>query len=217
MNPVTTPMVDLPYPRLALIVDGFTDDTRASRAMEAVKAGVRWVHLRDHEAGPDAFREAVHALVSRLRAADENVTITINSHVDVADALGLGAHVGWRGPPVPKARDLLGPGALIGYSAHEHVEAEGDRTQGVDYYFFSPVFPTSSKPDQPPTGIGPLRAFCQTAAPIPVLALGGITPERVSVCREVGACGVAVLSGIMDVDTPRAAARAYLRALAERA
>ena len=58
-------MVDLPYPRLALIADGFTDDTRASRAVEAVKAGVRWVHLRDHEAGPDAFREAVHALVSR--------------------------------------------------------------------------------------------------------------------------------------------------------
>lgn len=206
-------MVALPYPRLALIADGFKNDARADRAVEAVEAGVRWVHLRDHDAGPDAFREAAHALVPRLRAAAEDITITINSHVDVADALELGVHVGWRGPPVPKARELLGPDALIGYSAHEHVEAEGDRTQGVDYYFFSPVFPTSSKPDRPPTGVGPLRAFCQTASPVPVLALGGITPERVSVCREAGARGVAVLSGIMDVDTPRAAARAYLRAL----
>ena len=93
------------------------------------------------------------------------------------------------------------------------MEAEGDRTQGVDCYFFSPIFPTSIKPDQPPTGMGPLRAFCQAAAPVPVLALGGITPRRVSVCREAGARGVAVLSGIMDVETPRAAARAYLRAL----
>ena len=210
-------MADLPYPRLVLIADGFTDDTRADRAVEAVEAGVRWVHLRDHDVRPDAFMEAAGSLVLRLRAAAEDVTVTINSHVDVAKELGLGVHVGWRGPTVPTARDLLGPDALIGYSAHEHVEAEGDRTQGVDYYFFSPVFPTSSKPDQPPTGIGPLRAFCQTASPVPVLALGGITPERVSVCREAGARGVAVLSGIMDVDTPRAAARAYLRALAEHA
>lgn len=208
-------MVDLPYPRLVLIADGFTDDARADRAVTAVEAGVRWVHLRDHEAAPEAFLGATRSLVSRLRAAAEAVTITVNGRADVANELDLGLHVGWRGPTVPEARDVLGPETLIGYSAHEHVEAEGDRTQGVDYYFFSPVFPTSSKPNQPPTGIGPLRAFCQTAAPVPVLALGGITPERVSVCREAGARGVAVLSGIMEVDTPGAATRAYLRALNE--
>ncbi|MFB6271804.1 MAG: thiamine phosphate synthase [Salinibacter sp.] len=206
-------MVDLPYPRLALIADGFTDESRADRAVEAVEAGVRWVHLRDHDARPDVFLAAARTVVSKLRDVDEDVTITINSRVEVAEALEVGAHVGWRGPTVPEARDILGTDTLIGYSAHEHVEAEGDRTQGVDYYFFSPVFPTSSKPDQPPTGVGPLRAFCQTAAPIPVIALGGITPERVSVCCEAGAHGVAVLSGIMHVDPPRAAARAYLRAL----
>lgn len=206
-------MVDLPYPRLALIADGFTDESRADRAVEAVKAGVRWVHFRDHDAGSETFASAARELVSQLHSVTPDVTITINSDLDVADELGLGVHVGRRGPSVSNAREILGEEALIGYSAHEHVEAEGDRTQGVDYYFFSPVFPTSSKPDQPPTGVGPLRAFCQAAAPVPVLALGGITPERVSVCREAGACGVAVLSGIMDVDTPRAAARAYLRAL----
>lgn len=207
--------VTLPYPHLALIADGFTEEARADRAVEAVKAGVRWVHLRDHEAGSKAFESAARALVPRLRSAAERVTVTVNSRVDVADDLGLGVHVGWRGPSVPAAREVLGSEVLIGYSAHEHVEAEGDRARGVDYYFFSPVFPTTSKPDQPPTGVGPLRAFCQAAAPIPVLALGGITPERVSVCREAGARGVAVLSGIMDVDPPRAAARAYLRALSE--
>jgi len=210
-------MVDLPYPRLALIADGFTDEVRAERAVAAVQAGGRWVHLRDHEAGPEAFSDAARELVPRLRAAADDVTITINSRVDVADELGLGVHVGWRGPSASEARDMLGTEVLVGYSAHEHVEAEGDRTRSVDYYFFSPVFPTSSKPDQPPTGVGPLRAFCQAAAPRPVFALGGITPERVSVCREAGARGIAVLSGIMEVETPRAAARAYLRALAEHA
>jgi len=210
-------MADLPYSRFVLIADEFTDDTRADRAVRAVEAGVRWVHLRDHDAGPEVFLESARSLVDQLRTAAPDVTVTVNSRIDAADELELGLHVGRRGPTVPKAREVLGPDALLGYSAHEHVEAEGDRTQGVDYYFFSPVFPTSSKPDQPPTGVGPLRAFCQTAAPIPVLALGGITPKRVPVCRGAGARGVAVLSGIMEVDTPRAAARAYLRALAERA
>lgn len=209
-------MVELPYPRLALIADGFTEEKRAERAVTAVEAGVRWVHLRDHSAGPEAFETAARDLVPRLRAVADDVTVTVNSRIDVAKRFDLGLHVGWRGPTVPQARETLGPEALIGYSAHERVEARGDRTHGVDYYFFSPIFPTSSKPDQPPTGTGPLRAFCQAASPAPVFALGGITPERVSACRAAGARGVAVLSGIMEVDTPGAAARAYLRALAAR-
>ncbi|WP_103021569.1 thiamine phosphate synthase [Salinibacter altiplanensis] len=210
-------MASLPRPPLALIADGFTSDARADRAVKAVQAGVRWVHLRDHEAKPKAFATAARVLAPRLRSAAADVTVTVNSRVDVAEALGLGAHVGRRGPSGREARERLGAKALLGYSAHEHAEAKGDRTQGVDYYFFSPVFPTTSKPDQPPAGVGTLRAFCRVASPVPVLALGGITPERVSVCRGAGARGVAVLSGIMDVDTPRAAARAYLRALAEHA
>lgn len=209
-------MVELPYPRLALIADGFTEKDRAKRAVTAVEAGVRWVHLRDHDAGPEAFTDSAHDLVPRLRAVADDVAITVNSRIEVAQDLDLGLHVGWRGPSVAKARERLGPSTLIGYSAHERVEARGDRTRGVDYYFFSPIFPTSSKPDQPPTGTGPLRAFCQAAAPVPVFALGGITPERVSACRAAGAQGIAVLSGIMEVDTPGAATRAYLRALAAR-
>jgi thiamine-phosphate pyrophosphorylase len=123
-------------------------------------------------------------------------------------------HLGWRGPSVEEARDLLGDDALLGYSAHDEIGLAGDRAPDVDYYFFSPIYATSSKPDQPPAGIPALRSFCQTAAPTPTLALGGITPERVQACREAGAEGVAVLSGIMGADVPVAATRAYLRALA---
>lgn len=210
-------MVDLPYPRLALIADRFTEEARAQRVRTAVEAGVRWVHLRDHEAGPQEFAEAARTVVPQLREVADSVTVTVNTQLDVAQELGLGLHLGWRGPSVTISREALGSDALIGYSAHEPVQAEGDRTRGVDYYFFSPVFATASKPDQPATGVGPLREFCAAARPVPVFALGGITPERVSACREVGARGVAVLSGIMSVDTPGASARAYLRALAETA
>ena len=208
-------MADLPYPRLALIADGFTDADRADRAVAAVRAGVRWVHLRDHEADTEAFEEAAHELADRVRAAAEDVVLTVNTRLGVAEAVEAGVHLGWRGPSVEEARAHLGPDALIGYSAHNEVGLEGDRAPDVNYYFFSPVYETTSKPDQPPAGISALRSFCRTAAPIPTFALGGITPERVPACREVGAEGVAVLSGIMEADVPVAATRAYLRALSE--
>lgn len=207
-------MAELPYPRLALIADGFTDGNRADRVVTAVEAGVRWVHLRDHQAGPSDFDEAAHTLTHRLWEVTEDVTVTVNTRLAVAEALDAGVHLGWRGPSVAEARDVLGEEALIGYSAHDEIGLEGDRAPDVDYYFFSPVYPTSSKPDQPPAGISALRSFCQTAAPTPTLALGGITPERVQDCREAGAQGVAVLSGIMEADLPVATTRAYLRALA---
>lgn len=208
-------MANLPYPRLALIADGFTDETRADRAATAVKAGVRWVHLRDHQASREQFETGARDLTERLRSIAREVTVTINTRIDVADSLDAGLHLGWRGPSVTEARKTLGDDRLVGYSAHEEIGIEGDRAPDVDYYFYSPVFSTSSKPDQPPAGISALRSFCQTAAPIPTLALGGITPERVRVCREAGAEGVAVLSGIMDAKVPVAATRAYLRALGE--
>jgi thiamine-phosphate pyrophosphorylase len=113
---------------------------------------------------------------------------------------------------VADARETLASDQPLGYSAHEQVEAEGDRAAHVDYFFFSPIFPTPSKPDHPGVGLAALRAFCR-AAPVPVWALGGITPERVADCRQAGAQGVAVCSGIMDVSAPIAAVRAYRRAL----
>jgi thiamine-phosphate pyrophosphorylase len=180
-----------------------------------VQAGVRWVHLRDHQAGPEAFTTAARRLTERLRDLTEDVTVTVNTRLGVAQELNTGLHLGWRGPSVSDAREALGHDALLGYSAHEEIGVAGDRAPGVDYYFFSPVFETSSKPGQPAAGIPALRSFCQTAAPTPTLALGGITPERVQPCLEAGAQGVAVLSGIMEAEVSIAATRAYLRALGE--
>lgn len=207
-------MRPLPRPPLALVADGFTTRLRADRAVTAVQAGVRWVHLRDHGVGPDAFDTAARRLTNRLWDTADDVVVTVNTRIETAQLLGTGLHVGWRGPDVSEARATLGDDVLLGYSAHEEIEVEGDRTQDADYFFFSPVFNTPSKPDQPPAGVPALRSFCRAAAPTPVLALGGITPERVKTCRAAGASGVAVLSGIMDAETPGATTRAYLRALA---
>lgn len=199
--------------RLVLIADGFTDPARADCAVAAVRAGVRWVHLRDHGAAPEQFEAQARELRKRLRDVDGRVELSVNAQLDVAALLGTHFHTGRRGPDLAEARAQLGGDAVLGYSAHEALEAESERTQVADYFFFSPVFPTPTKPDHPGAGISALRSFCDAAHPTPVFALGGITPERIVECRQAGAHGVAVCSGIMSAEAPGAAARAYLRAL----
>jgi thiamine-phosphate pyrophosphorylase len=114
---------------------------------------------------------------------------------------------------VDVAREQLGSDFVIGVSAHEQEEVSGPQAAWVDYFFFSPIFPTQSKPGHPGTGIETLSRICGVTE-APVFALGGITPAQVGSCMEAGAHGVAVLSGIMDAKDPARAATAYLRAVA---
>jgi thiamine-phosphate pyrophosphorylase len=80
--------------------------------------------------------------------------------------------------------------------------------QGADYVGFGPVFPTRSKSSpKSMRGLDGLREAC-AAAPIPIIAIGGMTHDRVREVLEAGAHGVAVLSAIATASDPeRAAAR----------
>jgi thiamine-phosphate pyrophosphorylase len=204
----------LDLPRLILVADGFTDAGRAARVEEAVRAGVPWVHLRDHEASAGAFEAAARALVLRWQRAFPGLLVSVNSRVDggVVRRPGIGLHLGWRGPSVESARQALGAEALVGFSAHSVAEGRQAVAAGADYLFYSPVFATSSKPGEAGTGLEGLRDFCR-AVDASVYALGGVTPERVARCLEAGACGVAVLSGILEASDPSDAVGRYRCAL----
>ncbi|SHK55345.1 thiamine phosphate synthase [Rhodothermus profundi] len=201
-----------PLPRLLLIADRFTDPRRADVARRAVAAGVPWVQLRDHEVDAGTFARAAEALVPVLQAENPALLLSINTHLEVARRLGLGLHVGWRGPGVAEARQQLGPDALLGYSAHNPAAAQQAAMQGADYVLFSPVFAPISKPAVPAAGLAALAAVCQTVT-IPVLALGGITPGRVPACLNQGAYGVAVVSAILEASDPERTVQQFLHSL----
>ena len=199
-----------PLPRLLLIGDRFTDPQVRDRIIEAASSGVHWIQLRDHEAEASTFLTAATSLADALRALSPDLLISVNTRVGVAERLGCAVHVGKRGPVPADVRSLIQPGMPVGRSVHTVGEMV---RQNVEYFLWSPVFETTSKPGRTGTGIDGLREACSSVGSIPVIAMGGITAERIGPCVKAGAYGVAVLSGILAADNIRDSVTRYLEAI----
>uniref|UniRef100_UPI0005BBFD57 thiamine phosphate synthase n=1 Tax=Geminisphaera colitermitum TaxID=1148786 RepID=UPI0005BBFD57 len=143
----------------------------------------------------------------------------INDHIDLALAVDAdGAHVGQNDLPVNIARRLLGPRKLLGLSITHPSQLPLPPSPAaaaiVDYLGIGPVYPTGSKADAAPALGLPLFARMTTdAAPLPVIAIGGITLANTPALFAAGAAGIAVVSALSATPDPTAAARA-LRAAA---
>ena len=141
-------------------------------------------------------------------------TLIVNDRADVAkSANAAGVHLGRHDLDVATARAILGPTALIGGTDNDPAEARRVAAGGVDYLGVGPVYGTESKADPAlPLGLAALREIC-AASPVPVIAIGNLTPERIVEVVESGAYGVAVLSGVTCQRDPAAAARRFRQAL----
>jgi thiamine-phosphate pyrophosphorylase len=196
-------------PRLVLVTDRNATGGRdlVDVVAAAVDAGLRAVQLRDK----DLSGRALFVLAERLRAvtARAGALLLVNERVDVAIAVGAeGVHLGGGAMPVDVARRLLPARAIVGVSTHSAAEVA---TTTADFAFFGPVFATPAKTSA--QGAEPLRAAV-AAARVPVLAIGGVTVERVADVRAAGATGVAVIRAILAAADPAAATRALIAACA---
>ena len=177
---------------------------------EATAGGVDGIYLRDVDRSIDDLALITRTL--REQIGDE-VALLVNDGPRAALAAGSGLHLRERDMSPTEAREVLGSDALIGRSVHAPDGAIA--AMGADYMLAGHVYPSPSKPGLPPLGLGGLAAIV-AVAPCPVIAIGGITPERVTDVMQTGARGVAVIGAIVAADDPRAAARA-LRVAVDRA
>jgi len=176
------------------------------------RGGVELVVLRERD-WSGAEWVACAKRLEKLRR--EGLRVLASRRLDAARALGLdGVHLGAEAVPVAEARAFLGPRALVGYSAHEPGEARHAAEAGASYVTLSPIYPSSSHPDRRPRGCAWLAAAAREL-PVPVLALGGVTAERVAELRAAGAAGVVAISALGAAPDPEAAAREFRRALAD--
>jgi thiamine-phosphate pyrophosphorylase len=180
----------------------------------AVAGGVTVVQLRAKSLTGSAFVELGLAIARRL--AGTGVPLLINDRVDIALACGAaGVHLGQEDMPVPLARRLLGPGAVIGVSVNTPDEARRAEREGADYVGAGPAYATATK-DTPLAVLGPAGiGLVKRATGIAVVAIGGIGPRNAAEVAAAGADGVAVVSAILGAPDAKRAAEELKAALSQ--
>lgn len=186
-------------------------ETLAEVVETLLKAGVTCVQLREKEA-EDAFilqeAQELRALCHRY-----GVPFLVNDRPDLAQAVGAdGVHVGQEDTGLTEARNLLGPNALLGGSAHTVEEALAAQAAGADYLGCGAVFGSGTKHNVSQMPLETLTAICQ-AVDIPVVAIGGVGLDNLPLLAGTGIAGVAVISGLFAADDKTEAAQAFLRQL----
>ncbi|HTD57153.1 MAG TPA: thiamine phosphate synthase [Silvibacterium sp.] len=146
-------------------------------------------------------------------SAPPSLMLILNDYAEVVSQSGFhGVHLGQADMAAGRARDLLGPEAMIGLSTHNEAQLRAALEQPVDYIAIGPVFATSSKANPDPViGLDGVR-LARRLSLLPVIAIGGITPGNAAAVWGAGADSVAVISAIFGagVDAAKSAA-AFLR------
>ena len=192
-----------------------TDRVRARTAEEllaqaaaVIRGGAQIVQLREKELPFGEFLDEARQFVALCR--ELGAVSIINDNVEIARLTGAdGVHVGQEDMAAARAREILGPGKLVGVSAHTVEEARAAYEMGADYLGSGAAFVTGTKADARPIGRETIRAVT-ASVPIPVVAIGGITRGNLPELAGLGLAGAAVASALFAQDDPEAAARELL-------
>ncbi|MEH0021625.1 MAG: thiamine phosphate synthase [Desulfobacter sp.] len=174
---------------------------------KAADAGVCCVQLREKTASTRDFLDRALRLKSLLTPL--GIPLVINDRVDIALAAGAdGVHIGQSDMPYGKARQLMGPDAIIGLSVETWEDVEAATEMDLAYIGVSPVFDTPTKTDTKAawglSGLARIRAH----SPHTLVAIGGINPSNIAGVVLAGADVIAVVSAVCSATDPFAAARA---------
>jgi len=157
--------------------------------------GAKLIQLRDKQASARELLESARACRKLTRAM--GASLIINDRVDVALAAEAdGVHLGQEDMTPDKAREVLGPAAIIGLSTHSLDQFREGMKTSANYLALGPIFATTTKenPDEV-VGLESLRA-AKEISNRPIVAIGGIKEDRVTEVIEAGADYVAIVSAL---------------------
>jgi thiamine-phosphate pyrophosphorylase len=179
-----------------------------ARVEAALAGGARLLQYRNKTASP-----ALRLIQGRALLAlcwEYQVPLIINDHLDLALALDAhGLHLGAEDGLLGEARTRLAAGKILGASCYRSIETALDAQQaGADYVAFGGFFLSTVKPSTTRTPLALLHEAKQRLS-VPVVAIGGITPDNAPQLVAAGADGVAVISALFGAPDVRAAAQRF--------
>ena len=189
---------------LYVITDCVNFDTPdlLSKTEQILEAGISMLQYRDKTHDPSLRLE--RALSLQGLCTKYRTVFLINDDVALAAQIDAdGVHIGREDASYGECRELLGQDAVIGVSCYNQLQralrAEKD---GVDYVAFGSFFPTTTKTTAFSADTN-LLSQARARLSVPVVAIGGITPENGAALVEAGADLLAVVSSVYSSDNPQ--------------
>ncbi|GAA0428193.1 thiazole tautomerase TenI [Lentibacillus halophilus] len=173
--------------------------------LEQIHPFTDYIHLREKTWTDHDWEKAMDSLTQRGIPSQK---IIINQRIDIAHRMkAKGVQLTHQSIDPATAKHSYGH-LRIGCSVHSVSEAVTAENSGADYLVYGHIFASASKPDLTPKGLQKLTNVTQNTS-VPVIAIGGITPENTPDVLASGASGIAVLSGILLDPDPLEAIQRY--------
>ena len=174
----------------------------------SLEGGCKWVQLRMKDA-PD---EQVAQLGVQARELCERygAKLILDDRVELVAKTGAdGVHLGKNDMPIAQAREILGPGKIIGGTANTFEDIVAHWKAGADYIGCGPFrFTTTKKNLSPILGLEGYRDIVarmkDAGITLPLVAIGGITAEDIPAILETGVDGIAVSGTVLRAEDPAA-------------
>lgn len=183
----------------------------------ALEGGCRWVQLRMKDASEEEILACAEQAAPLCRSYD--AVFLLDDHVELVERCGAdGVHLGKHDLPVDEARAILGPERIIGGTANTLEDVLRLHRQGADYIGCGPFrFTTTKKQLSPVLGLEGYRSIVagmrEHGVDIPIVGIGGITPEDIDALMETGLDGIALSGTILGAEDPVAQTELIIKKL----
>jgi thiamine-phosphate pyrophosphorylase len=174
------------------------DSVQVASALLDGGADLLQLRAKNHDAA--TIKRVALSILPLCKAA--GIPFILNDFPELAAELGAdGVHIGQDDGPLAQARDILGPGKLIGRSTHSLVQARAALAEGFDYIGFGPLFPTPTKLGRPAIGLHDIASMeREVGSHIPAFCIGGIKRCNLQQVLDAGSRRVVIVSDLLTAD-----------------
>ena len=170
-------------------------DDLIHKAEQAIIAGINILQYRNKIASVEQQEQEALALATLCKK--NNILFLINDNIELAVKVNAdGVHLGQSDAKLQQARKILGENKIIGITCHNKIELAIEAQQkGADYVAFGRFFNSETKPSAPAAELS-LLSEASKVITLPIVAIGGISPESAPLLLKKGADMLAVIHGI---------------------